>query len=393
MRRTSVRAGLTALLVAAGLAGIVTPAQAAPAGVVVSAATEQGILHDSPGSIAGRDVGASTRLNGQVRWVFGDTLYTRTSGTPANPADDWRSATHATSTTSNPWQLTNVLDTATGVPYQLLPYTSDELAYNRASGDPGNRYALWPASIVARSTTQAQIVYSKMLIQPGELAYTNVGVGIASLTAGATAATRNALVFTGSDFRFGSSGGFLDKDGTTLYLYDCWNRAVFDYPCHLARVSVLNSAGAVDWNRTSVRANYRAAVRAADGTVTWSTDLSQANEVVQGSTTGWSAAWNPGLSKYVAFLSVPLSNQIVLRTADHPEGPWSDPVTVINGQTPNCFPGTALCIDYAVQQHAELAVNATGTSTVYLTYARPNYSTATPYRADLNVVRVDLRLG
>jgi hypothetical protein len=55
--------------------------------------------------------------------------------------------------------------------------------------------------------------------------------------------------------------------------------------------------------------------------------------------------------------------------------------------------GTALCVDYAVQQHAELAVNGTGTSTVYLTYARPNYSAATPFRGDLDVVGVNLQLG
>ena len=219
MRRTALFT-VTVLLGLAATAVAASPAVAAPPGVVVAATAEQGILHDSPGNILGRDVGASAKLDGKVRWVFGDTLFTRT-GTPSNPADDWRSATHATSALSNPWQLTNVLNTTTGVPYQLLPYTSAELSYNRASGDPANRYALWPSSIVTRSTTQAQVIYSKVLIQPGELQYTNVGVGIANLTAGATAATRPALLFTGSDPRFGASGGFLDRNGTTLYLYDC----------------------------------------------------------------------------------------------------------------------------------------------------------------------------
>jgi hypothetical protein len=382
---------LLAFTVVLGVAATAGPAAAAPPGVVVVSTAEQGILRDSPGTILGRDVGASTRLDGRVRWVFGDTLFIRSAGTPANPADDWRSATHATSSLSNPWQLTNVLDTGTGVPYQVLPYTSAELAYNRDSANPSNRYALWPSSIITRSTTRAQIIYSSVLIGEGELNYTNVGVGIAELTAGANAATRSGLLFTGDDPRFGASGGFLDRDGTTLYLYDCWLRGTFDYPCRVARVSVRTASGAIDWNRTKVRANYRAAVRNADGSIGWSPTLSSATEVVQGSTTGWSVAWNAGVGKYVAFASVPLTDRIELRTADRPEGPWSDAAPVATGLAPSCWPGTLICNDYAVQQHAELAVHGSGTSTVYLTYARPMYSTASPFRGDLNVVRVNLR--
>ncbi|MFC7531782.1 hypothetical protein [Actinoplanes sp. GCM10030250] len=371
------------------------PAVAAPSGVVVVSATEQGILTSTPGTIVARDVGASTRLNGQIRWVFGDTLFTRSSGTPQNPADDWRSATHATSPlVANPWRLTDVIDSATGVPHQLLPYTSEELAYNRASGDPGDRRAVWPTSIIARDNTRAQIIYSEMQIRPeNELAYTNLGVGIADFTAGRTAATRSGLLFTGTDFRFGSSGGLYDSATTTLYLYDCYNRAAFDYPCRLARVSLRNSAGAIDWNRTKIKNNYRAAVRATDGAVSWTADLTRANEIVQGSATGWSVAWNPGLSKYVAVLNVPLTSRIELRTAPAPEGPWSDPLAVLPGQAPTCFPTWLICADYAVQQHPELAVNGSGTSTIYLTYARPMYSAASPFRLDLNVAQVKLALG
>ncbi|MEU4422386.1 hypothetical protein AB0F81_17300 [Actinoplanes sp. NPDC024001] len=383
---------LSSLVLAAPLLPA-APALAAPPGVVVVSAVEQGILTSTPGTIVARDVAASTRLNGQIRWVFGDTLYRRSSGAPVHPADDYRSATHATSPLiANPWRLTNVLDAGTGVPHQLLPHTAVELAYNRERNDPSDRYALWPTSIVARDSTRAQIIYSRMLVQPGELDYVDLGVGIADLTAGQNTATRSGLLFSGAEFRFGASGGLYDSATTTLYLYQCWNRADYDYPCRLARVSLRNDAGVVDWNRTKVKSNYRAAVRAPGGAISWTPDLTQATEIVQGSPTGWSVAWNPGLGKYVAFLNVPLTSRIELRTAPAPEGPWSEPLAVLPGQAPSCLPGTLICADYAVQQHPELAVHGTGTSTVYLTYARPAYSTAAPYRLDLNVVQVKLRV-
>src|SRR5260221_14590996 len=42
--------------------------------------------------------------------------------------------------------LTEPLDTA-GAPFQLLPYTDAELAYNRAGG-PNQRFAPWPGSAI-----------------------------------------------------------------------------------------------------------------------------------------------------------------------------------------------------------------------------------------------------
>jgi hypothetical protein len=334
-------------------------------------------------------VGASTRLAGKVHWVFGDTLYGRTSGQPEHPADDWRSATHATASPSNPWSLHDIADPSTGVPAQLLPYTAEELAYNRASGDPSRRYALWPSSIVATTGQQAQILYTKVLIQPGELNFQTVGVGVADLTADADTATRD-LAREPSGLVFGGSGAVVDKAGQTLYLYDCWNRATFDYPCRVARVSVRGSDGTLDWNRTKNRANYEAAVRAADGTVTWTTDLAAATEVVNGSTTGWSVAWNPGLGHYLAVYNVPLSDRIQLRTAQRPEGPWTDPIDVFTGQTPSCPPGTLLCMDYAAQQHPELATRTARGSTIYVTYARSRYTPQTPFAMDINATEVVL---
>jgi len=407
VERTSMRR-FHALHVAGFAAAVLLPVAAAPAALgtsspalatsppVVVSVVEQGALRSAPAVVFGRDVAASTRLAGKVHWVFGDTLYARTSGQPEHPADDWRSATHATSWSWNPWSLRDVADTSTGVPAQLLPYTAEELAYNRAGGDPGNRYALWPSSIVATTREQAQILYTKVLIQPGELNYRTVGVGIADLAAGVDTATRDlsgepsGLLFHDGDPSFGGSGAFLDKDGQTLYLYDCWIRATFDYPCRLARVSARAADGTLDWDRTKTRANYEAAVRRPDGTVNWTTDLAQATEVVNGSTTGWSVTWNRGLGRYLAVYNVPLSDHIQLRTAPRPEGPWSDPIDVFTGQPPSCPPGTELCMDYAAQQHPELATHTSWGTTIYVTYARNRYTPETPFAMDVNATKVVL---
>jgi hypothetical protein len=107
--------------------------------------------------------------------------------------------------------------------------------------------------------------------------------------------------------------------GDVLYAYAC-QRSGQETPCRVARVSL---ADALD----------REAWRFYVGNQRWSVNWREAIPVMDGADY-LTVHWNEYLGRYLAIHSVPGERTIALRTADSPEGPWSEPRLYIVGVPP-----------------------------------------------------------
>ena len=76
-----------------------------------------------------------------------------------------------------------------------------------------------------------------------------------------------------------------------------------------------------------------------------------------------SVHFSPWLQKYVAFYMGPLDGHLRLRTAEHPEGPWSGDTDFGEGSSPPAG------FDYGLVAHPELARQ--GGRVEYLSYSQP----------------------
>jgi len=294
----------------------------------VRAFTDLGAL-SMPPVVTARDGGASVRVGNRVLWTFGDTLMTVT----ATDGFNYRSATAAWGALAAPLALDEPLDSA-GAPFQLLPYAPDEAAYNSAHG-PMERYALWPGgAIAAPGGNEAWVFYQRLLVHPGDLNYQPLDVGLARLTTGSTIATRDpAPLFTAPTPAYSLAAL---ADGGFVYLY-----------------AVTPVAGQLDSTCTVVRAPLAraddpAAWAAWDGGA-WNADLTRAATVLHGPPGDLSVSFNAHLGGYLAVYSGIFSNDVWMRTASRPEGPWSDARQLFTAMAPTS--GN----DYAGKEHPELA--------------------------------------
>lgn len=71
----------------------------------------------------------------------------------------------------------------------------------------------------------------------------------------------------------------------------------------------------------------------------WVKDVSAASYVLPGPASEMSVQWNDYLHRYVAMYSTGLTS-VLIRTAERPEGPWSEPTTLVNYSTiPGAYGG------------------------------------------------------
>jgi hypothetical protein len=305
-----------------------------------------------------RDGSQSAPLDGRLVWVFGDTLF----ATPAADGKQARSNSGAWSDPAAPLELHDPTD-ADGLPLQLIPFDELEAAYNDLSGKPDDRVAVWPGSIIAQDDGTAAVFFEVVKISPGLLNYSILGSGLAAMTRDATGAGRDPdLLFHSPEpaFRNGAVevGGFLN-------LYGCARIAGFRYGCRLTRVPVddLHDRGAYTfWN--------------GDG---WSDDVHEAAFTLEGPTDNVTVSYNEWLGQFLAVYSRPLTNQVVMRTAPAPEGPWSDEVVAFEGLPP---PPNSL--DYGGFEHPELATD--GGRSIVISYFHP----IGPLQGEIRLVRVRL---
>jgi hypothetical protein len=256
---------------------------------------------------------------------------------------NYRSATAA-------WGLPLVLDEALdtkGAPFQLLPYTQEEAAYNASHG-PNERFALWPGSLIsAPDGSGAWIFYQRLMIHPGTLNYQPLDVGLARLAFRSTVATRDPSPLFSAPTPAYALGAVVDSG--FVYLYGCSAvPAQLDSICSVVRAAIGDAPSGPLWQTW-------------DGS-TWNADLTQAVTVLHEPPGDLSVSFNLDRGRFIAVYSGIFSNDIWFRSAPHPEGPWSDAQKVFTGLAPSS--GN----DYAGKEHPELAED--GGKKLVVSYAR-----------------------
>jgi hypothetical protein len=92
-----------------------------------------------------------------------------------------------------------------------------------------------------------------------------------------------------------------------------------------------------------------------------------------------SVSWNNYLQQYVAVESPPFSQDVTLRTAPQPEGPWSREVTAFVAMQPTS--GNV----YDARSHAEYDLD--GGQTIFVTYSRATGE----FTSEVRLVSVELQ--
>jgi len=332
--------------------------------------------------ILGRDGGYSALFQGHSVWLYGDTFL-------ANPnADDFTLISDSWSYTSDLTAQSGIsgfqepLDSA-GAPAMLLPETPAEQAFNAAHNvnncqqQPcGARWALWPESIVVDPNTgHALVFYMLLSALPGGFNFQSVGSSVAtwqSLLQQPQRPTINPpvvpthpdLLFNQNEPAFGSASLIVNG---MLYVYGCGNPAnSLDKSCWLGRVAPANVLDRSAWS-------YYA------GSGNWSSQLGEAVPVFIGNNI-LSVSWNNYLQQYIAVYSAPFSQNVMIRTAPSPEGPWSLAITAFSAM-PAAQGGNV----YDAHAHSEYDAN--GGQTIYVTYSR---STPAAFTSEVRLVSIRL---
>ncbi|MBI3541781.1 MAG: DUF4185 domain-containing protein [Deltaproteobacteria bacterium] len=333
-----------------------------PRALKVESVTDLGPL-SMPATVPGRDGGWSGLVFGKLFWTFGDSFITVKGEDGLNV----RSSTSAWSASGSAFgtALTEPL-TSAGIPYQLVPYTSDELAANQA--DSANGWALWGGPVLFEKNAEALFLYSRVKRENGS-GFNTVSVGVARVSDGATTARRDpSPLFAQPEPLYGNGSAYVDEQ--YVYLYQCDVAAPLDMACAVARAP-------------RAQADHRSAYVFYDG-AQWVSDISKARPVVHGAAAGFSVDWNDWLGCYVAVHSELLGKGIRLRTAPAPEGPWSEAITLPADGT-SILPNTdGEFGNYLAVQHRGLG-SADGRELV-VTYSRP----LAPFRGEVRAARIRL---
>ena len=330
-----------------------------------------------PDIIRGRDGGYSVLFGGQSVWDFGDTALE----SPAVDGATWRSSTWCRAVGLDARNGLDCQDQpvdANGAPYEFLPFTDEELAYNQShfrtdipEADQ-SRWDLWPGPVVVDPKSgKALIFYSKIFARPGDWNFAAVGYSVATWASPNVAPIRPEIN-PGAD-----EPTILFPEGTTsmetgaliyngyVYVYGC-KSAWLSWPTFLGRVKFSDALKKESWEF------YQ-------GDNIWSNDWENAAAVLDAAPM-LSVHWNGYLKKFLAIYSTPLVNTLSLRTSDSPEGPWSEARVFHQGEAPS---GDQW--DYSGLAHPELARK--NGRVEYLTYYRPLES----FQGEIRLVEVTFK--
>lgn len=284
-----------------------------------------------PTPIIGRDGSGSAVLGGKLVWLFGDTFY-NPKGQTESPVDVWRSMTSSYTSLATPFSDVQQPVDGRGNPYQTIPLTEEEIAYNRSRNNPQDRYVVWPTSQVALDANTVLIYFQRFLTTKDKSSST----GVAILKNGQDVASR----LPGSLF---SEGGpqfrkaMVKEDFVYIYANECAKL------CPIARAPL-------------TQATERSAYSFWDGKE-WSTDITKAKGVITPSNYGYDVMWNEAIKRYVQVMIGNLSNKVYLSYAKQPQGPWSKPRQEFT------LKGNVTYVPYL---HPELGDG----KTAYMTYSR-----------------------
>jgi hypothetical protein len=334
-----------------------------PPALKIVSVTDLGTIPTNP-DILGRDGALSAVFQGYSVWLYSDTFL-------AHPNADGRTLI------SDSWSFATDLNAqdgiggfqerldSSGAPAMILVETPAEYTFNQAhNGNPcqeqpcGARWALWPSSMVTDSVNnQALVFYMLVSALPGNFNFQALGNSVAVWQNFSQLPQRPSfdppfvpnhpdLMFTQDEPNFGSAS--LIAAGT-LYIYGCGiptNSS--DKGCRLAKVDPANVLNRSAWNFYAGNGN-------------WSSQLSSAISILPDSNI-LSVSWNDYLQQYVAIYSQLLSNNVMIRTAPQPEGPWSGERTAFVAMQP--VSGNV----YDARSHSEYDLN--GGQTIFVTYSR-----------------------
>jgi tRNA A-37 threonylcarbamoyl transferase component Bud32 len=276
--------------------------------------------------VRNRGGGFSASIAGRSVWVFSDTSVSERGEAGSKWLDSsWGWAEPAAS--GGPPTVAGPTDGA-GALLELIPLTAEEAASDAArqgkdcAEDCGSRWSLSPGPVIWDGDRGRALVFYTKNLRPSLWTERRVGVSIAlwpSLDAPVvrprlrTGAADPTLLF-GADEPPWGSGALAVRD--SLYAYACECKGL-DCPCLLARVPL-------------ARALDREAWRFYEGRGAWSADWRTAHPVLQGTST-LSVHWNDYLGNFVAVSARLLDHRIRIRTADRPEGPWSEEAIEVEG--------------------------------------------------------------
>jgi len=351
-----------------------------PPALKVANVTDLGPIPTNP-DILGRDGAYSAVFGGYSVWIYGDTFLANPNAEGFSLISDSWSYTSDLNAQDGITGFQERLDSA-GAPTMILPETAAEQEFNAAhNGNPcaeqpcGARWALWPSSIVTDTTrNQALVFYMVVYALPGAFNFQAAGNSVAvwqdfqqlpqrpSFNT-PIVANHPDLIFNQDQPNFGTAS--LISNGT-LYIYGCGTPTNgFDKGCRLAKAD----PGSVQ--NPSAWAFYA-------GNGSWSSQVGAALSVFTGSSIV-SVSWNSFLEQYVAVYSPPFSQNVMMRTAPNPEGPWSAETLAFNAMQP--VSGNV----YDAHAHSEYDLN--GGQTIFVTYSR---ATGT-YTSEVRLVMIELQ--
>lgn len=305
----------------------------------------------------GRDGGYSTQVGTRALWVFGDTGG-HTSPRHLGFANNTACVLADGDARDGLFPCEELLDPQ-GYLFEFLPLTAEEAAYEAEHGNPlscGDHcegVALWPGPVIhdpARG--RVLVLYAKLYQRPGYLNIDVVGTSIAVWDDGLKGtATRPllrpedsepTLLFRGDEPQLAAAALVVDGD---LLAYSCVGDG-FDKPCVLLRAPLADPLRREAWE-------FR-------GDGGWSSDAADAVELFQGAPM-MTVHWNEHAKVYVAAYAAPGGNEVMIRSAARPEGPWSDEAEIHTGRAP--LAGASM---YGALMHPELSRD--GGRTEYLSY-------------------------
>jgi len=281
----------------------------APNAAVVQV-TDLGAIAGFP-NVVGRDGGYSGMFQGRSVWLFSDTFLPK-------PNVDGRTLISDTWAWTTDLKTFQERDDTTGDPAMLLTETAFEHQYNQTHLANGDRWALWLGSMVYDSSrNRALIWYFEVHAAPGNFNFYGTGSSVAIWSDVNQSPVRDTtLLFTQTEPGFGAASLI---DSGYLYVYGCGTSSSRK-PCPLGRVDPANVTDRSAWTYYAGHGN-------------WSPRLSDAISVFSGDDI-ITVAWNAYLGAYVAVYSAPLSNDVMLRTAPRPEGPWSGEKRLFSAMAP-----------------------------------------------------------
>jgi len=215
---------------------------------------------------------------------------------------------------------------ADGVPLQVIALNAEEQALNDTTDD---RIVLWPIGAFVFEQ-RAVVYYDKTVLRGGDyFDGVRVGTGVCVMEPGSACVRTEFNVFDGEPTllwmwptpSFGS-GAFIAND-ELAYLYSCDKHGDFDYRCRTARV---------DPSRVSDPAAYEY-LRFNDE---WSTRVEDAIDGVRDQTS-MAVGWSDFTDSYITVASRLLDENVELRRAPNPWGPWDAPISLFEAVTPSSW--------------------------------------------------------